>query len=264
MAHSVSFSPDGRYLAASNSNTVRLWEVATGEAWTTLKGHANLVSTVAFLDGGRMLASGSGDRTVNLWDISRTGAVRDVLTGHRGGVFSLAFTPDSKTLASGCTDGSIKLWNVGSGRERPPLEPVDKEHSVLGVAGPGLVFGLAIHGQTLADNRGSLWDLKTGRLLKALPADRASSYPVAFSPDGSILATAPPDGSILLWDVATREVRRTLPANDEIHSVSFSRDGRVLASGGVRRIVRFWDVATGRPLASLDSRSGAHTGILES
>src|SRR3954451_22633881 len=131
MAHSVSFSPDGRYLAASNSNTVRLWEVATGEAWTTLKGHANLVSTVAFLDGGRMLASGSGDRTVNLWDISRTGAERDVLTAHGGGVYSPAFSPDSKPLALGCPYGWIKLWNVDSGRERPPLEPLDKVHSVL-------------------------------------------------------------------------------------------------------------------------------------
>ena len=48
-----------------------------------------------------MLASGSGDRTVKLWDIARAGAERDVLTGHTGGVYSLAFTPDGKTLASG-------------------------------------------------------------------------------------------------------------------------------------------------------------------
>ena len=86
MALGVSFSPDGRYLAASSSNTVRLWIVETGEAWATLKGHSNLVSSVAFLDGGRTLASGSQDRTVKLWDIARAGAERDVLTGHTGSV----------------------------------------------------------------------------------------------------------------------------------------------------------------------------------
>src|SRR5262245_55869051 len=62
-ARGVSFSQDGRYLAASNSNTIRLWIVETGEAWATLKGHSNVVWKVASLDGGRMLASGGVDQT---------------------------------------------------------------------------------------------------------------------------------------------------------------------------------------------------------
>src|SRR5262249_6298866 len=153
-----------------------------------------------------------------------------------GGVYSLAFTPDGKTLASGATDGSIKLWDVASGRERPPIEAPDKDHAALGVSGPGMIFGLAIHDRTLADNRGCLWDAETGRLLEGLPADQASSFPVAFSPDGVILATAPKNGSILLWDVATRQLRQPLAAGDvEVHSLAFSPDGRILASGGVSR-----------------------------
>src|SRR5207248_4563368 len=73
----VSFSHDGRYLAASSSNTVRLWEVESGEARATLKGHANHVWGVSFLDGGRVLASGSHDRTVKLWDVAQALDERD-------------------------------------------------------------------------------------------------------------------------------------------------------------------------------------------
>src|SRR5262249_45670997 len=56
-ARSVAFSPDGSVLATSSTNTIKLWKVGTGEAWATLKGHSNLVWEVAFLEGGRTLAS---------------------------------------------------------------------------------------------------------------------------------------------------------------------------------------------------------------
>ena len=99
-----------------------------------------------------------------------------------------------------------------SGRERPPLEDPGEGHRSPASRGRVTIFGLAIHGRTLADNRGHLWDLETGRLLEGLPAEQAASLPVAFSPDGAILATAPTDGTHPLWDAATRELRRPLAA----------------------------------------------------
>src|SRR5262249_37218063 len=142
-ALSVSFSPDGRYLATSNSNMITLWQVGNGEFWedrATLKGHSNLVWSVLFLDGGRTLAGGGIDRTVKLWHITHAGAERDVLSGHTGSVWSLAFTPDGRTLVSGDTKGSIKRWDVRTGREGPPLENPQVAHLGGGEA-PGAISG---------------------------------------------------------------------------------------------------------------------------
>jgi serine/threonine protein kinase/WD40 repeat protein len=112
----VSFSGDGRYLAASSSNMVRLWEVESGEARATLKGHSNLIRGVAFLDGGRMLASGSEDRTVKVWDVAEALEERDVLTPQSGGVGSLAFTSDGQSIVSSGPDAWIRRWEVATGR----------------------------------------------------------------------------------------------------------------------------------------------------
>jgi WD40 repeat protein len=267
-AVSVSFSPDGRSLATSNSNMVTLWRVGNGEsweAWATLKGHSNLVGSVLFLNGGRMLASGSLDRTVKLWDITHAGAERDVLSGHTGRVYALAFMPDGRTLVSGDTYGMIKRWDAGTGREGPPLEHPQEVHRGGGGEVPGAVIGLAIHERTLADNRGNLWDLETGRLLDPLRERAAPGRPVAFSPDGAILATVIHGGRILLSDVATRELSRpqlTAPPNGSFGCLDFH--GQILASGGVDQTVRLWDVATGRELAHSEHRFGGHTGIVSS
>jgi WD40 repeat protein len=81
----------------------------------TLSG-SGLVSSVCFSPDGTLLASGSFDMTVKVWDVGSGECVK-TLSGHRGRVLSVCFSPDGTLLASGSWDGEVKVWDVGSGVE---------------------------------------------------------------------------------------------------------------------------------------------------
>ena len=82
----------------------------------TLRGHSEKVNSVAFSPDGKTLASGSVDKTIEIWDVS-SGEVKATLLGHGGSVDSVVFSPDGRTLASASEDKTIKLWGVGAIQE---------------------------------------------------------------------------------------------------------------------------------------------------
>src|SRR5207244_1005661 len=117
---------DGKTLASgSYDNTVKLWDVATGQAKAALMGHTGGVPSVAFSPDGKTLASSSGKLgepgEVKLWDVA-TGQEKAALKGHTNSVLSVAFSGDGKTLASGSWDSTVKLWDVATGQERATLK----------------------------------------------------------------------------------------------------------------------------------------------
>jgi WD40 repeat protein len=124
------------------------------------------------------------------------------------------------------------------------------------------------------DKTVELWDVASRRLLRTLEGHSGWGVYLAFSPDGSILASAGGlgDSSIKLWDVPTGQLLRTMDGRSGwirlllgklaggraedggFESLSFSPDGRTLASAGnfAHSTIQFWDVATGRLLNSID------------
>ncbi|WP_158624977.1 outer membrane protein assembly factor BamB family protein [Corallococcus terminator] len=252
-----------------------------------------VVFSVAVSPDGRILASGSADQMVHLWEVA-TGRELRILKGHTAQISSIAFSPDGRTLVSSGLDMTLRLWDVATGRELRRLG--ENRELILSVAfSPngatvasggmtqtvrlwnvttgieqqrmeghlGFVRSVAFSpdGRELAsggdDKTVRLWNVATGRERKRLSGTGQVSS-VAFSPDGHTLATGSRDGTVQQWDVDSGSaVRRMEGHTRNVSSVVFSPDGRTLASSGEDKTLRLWDVSTGRELRRMEGHTAA-------
>ncbi|PHJ58151.1 hypothetical protein VF14_22380 [Nostoc linckia z18] len=243
--NSVAISRDKKTLASGGEdNTIKIWNLTTGEEIITLKGHSSFVKSVAFSPDSKTLASG-GDQTVKIWNFA-TGQIIRNLEGHVYGVESVAFSPDGKTLASGSGDNTIKIWNIATGKEIRTL----KGHT-SGVES----VAFSPNGKTLAsgsnDNTIKIWNLATGQAILTFKGHSHGPKLVAFNPDGKTLASTW-HNSIKIWDVATGKLIRTLNGHLLwVRSIVFSPDGKTLASGSYDNTIKIWNVANGQEISTL-------------
>ena len=107
--------------SGSKDNTIKLWNVKTGNLLQTLNGHSSPVCSVVYSPDGQTLASGSDDNTIKLWNV-KTGKLLQTLTGHSNPVCSVVYSPDGQTLASGSDDNTIKIWQVAEFISKAPVQ----------------------------------------------------------------------------------------------------------------------------------------------
>ena len=187
----VSFSPDGTTLATGSRTVaeVELWDIATRTNIATLKGHSDRVISVSFFPDGKILASGSEDRTVKLWDVATRKNIA-TLEGHTADVNSVAFSPDGTILASGggiSWQGdlpSLLLWEISTGRNIATLEGHTASVNSVAFSPDGTMLASGSWDGTV-----KLWDVAKKINITTLGGYLNSVNSVTFSPDGTILAS---------------------------------------------------------------------------
>jgi WD40 repeat protein len=233
----VAVSPDGSHLAIGDgTGSASLFDSATGSELRTISGHAAPVVGVAFSPDGSRLATASEDQTAKVWDV-QTGQQLLALSTQPNPLTAVSFSPDGKQLATGSTPGlrntaenlsqpTLVIWDLDSGQARVSVRG-NLRIEALGFSPDGTRL-VSTQGETL-----KLWDARTGENLFTVQAHDSVVGGVAFSSDGTRIATASRDGLAKVWDASTgNELLSLIGDGSPLSGVAFSPDGRQLATAG--------------------------------
>jgi WD40 repeat protein/tRNA A-37 threonylcarbamoyl transferase component Bud32 len=257
---SLALSADGTTIASSNGNgRIRIWELPSGKCagrlWTPVSEMIKGTVPLVFSADGRQLVSGSGigesgDNQLNIWDWP-TGKLIRVIRGGARDYFSVTYSPDGKLIAAGGegSNGNIRVFRADSG-------DLWKELKV----GRGAVFDLEFSpdGKFLASAHSwgydvvKVWDVESGKQLFEVEGHSR----VAFSPDGTMLASAAGESDVKVWNATRGEEMAKLAGHKvSVRAVAFSPDGRTIYSAGDEPIITIWDLASREQTAVLAGHS---------
>ncbi len=213
---------------------------------------------IVFSPNLRAYAAALADNSVGIWSTG-TGKQTHVLNGHITTIGDIAFSPNGYYLATGDWDGTIILWEAASGIQSRTIS--SKTPNPLFLFSPdNLTIAIGSQHQDY-DTRMTTWDLSTGKIIHTF-ACGGFCAPMAFSPDGTILASGAKGGEyrapqdIALWEIATGgRIAILTGALSQIVALAFSPDGKILASGDSFGNIVLWDIATGQALDSFSDKS---------
>lgn len=228
--------------------------------FATLRGHGWRVREVAFSPVDPILATGSSDGSVRIWDIE-TGETLHVLSRHHYGVIALAFSPSGKIIASGGYDNKINLWNVSSGEHIKtfsiyPMGVTDlkwlADEESLVVAGGEYMGVETDYGQP--EKYLQILNTSNSQILKQFLGHQEAVVSISISDDGVYLLSGSKDNSVRLWDIESgTQINVFQGHTDIVTSVIFSIDQSSIMSASLDGTVKLWDYQSGEMIKELQS-----------
>lgn len=223
-----------------------------GEDVFSLQGHKMGISSVAFSQDGKRLASASSDGSVRVWDAEAGKELVLIRTGHQ--VNCVAIGPKQDMLASACADGTVVLWDLSNGQELRSFNG----HRHLGSSVHAVAF--SPDGKYVISGNGSpsgtisaiVWEAASGNEKMTLGGFTGMVVSLAYSRDGKKIVSASGDKRLRVWDAHTGKELVTIVQPDNYYwGVAFSPDGKRLVAANDNRKVTIWDAETGKEVISM-------------
>lgn len=233
-----------RVVSGSTDETLRVWNPDTGESLMTIAGANMGAWALAVSPEGERAAAGCKDGVVREFSLDDGSLIRE-LTGHRGYVRAVAYTPGGSHLLSAAGDGTIRAWGDGD-------EPVHVLHEHLGGV---LAIDVSPDGEFAIsggrDGTVRYWSLSGGSLLRTLTGHRRWVHAARFISDTTAV-TADGYGAVIVWDLATGEIRRQLAHGSGVSALAV-HDGRIYVAGG--REISCWHTYTWERVARYEGHA---------
>ena len=275
----VAYSPDGRWIASVSGEYLRpgeviVWEAGTFELRFSWPGRTGKFAKVTFSADSRQLATTSGewdrDGVLTIWDLETGGDRAPIDLPHpMQDVLGVAFSADGKRVASGSgtfdgfsiqkKPGEIRIWDLST------KTVVGSFGNPTGATVTSVAFGPTPGKQLAAgdtDGTVTIWEWETDKWT-SLRGHTDSVWSVAFSPDGSRLASASSDQTVRVWETANWRESLTLRGHGgEVRTVAFHPSGKRLASGSRDKTIKVWDSTTNRETLTLSNHTEWVTSVV--
>ncbi len=261
MPNGTAFSPDGRWLALALdaqipfSDTVQIWNVASGQLERALNGPW-YSHDLAFSLDGKQLAMGGNNDVVQLWDVE-TGQLRQTLPGQKYS-YQFAFSPDGTRLVVADAEHHLRWWDTQTGQLLRTAEALAYDKQLF--YSPDGRFLVEQSDEALR-----LWDAADGKLIRTYYNEPLEE--VVFTPDDHLLLIKPNATTHWQWDQTTQQLKlqNTLPgsgsSSQNYSPRAISPDGTVLAVINLTSTIQLFDTQTGQTLHTLKGYSGTISSL---
>ena len=273
--NAVTYSQSTNRLAIAAANNIHIYDADTHKELMVLAGHADSVQAVAFSLNGKLIVSGSADKTVRLWE-AETGKLRRARDEHTAPVNIVAFSlKGNKFWSASSRNNMLRSWySRDGGRWSASSSSSDTTTTTVAFSQHSETFAKAVElPMTFQDIKFAVFasETDTGNDLTPIFTKHTQKIvALTISPASEFIATGSSDWTIEVWKVGTEPLKGMDLGNPlwilkghagTVTAVAFSPNGKILASGGADQRVRLWDLTTGQHLHTFSNHTSKISAV---
>ena len=233
----LAINPLGDIIASSSTDqTVRLWTNAVGGKNKILKCHPSPIRSVDFSSDGKLLMTGSNDKTIKIFELYPKHKFLSSYKGHSNWVRCVRFSPDNRLIGSCGDDNAVIIFDVEQKTVKYRFLDHSSNVNSCRFSPDGTIISSAGN-----DGKIKLFDIRMGRLIQHYDAHNDKINCISYHQSGNYIISGSDDSTIKIWDLKMGQILYTVHGHrGKVKSVNFNIDGDYFCSGGEDSILMVW------------------------